>query len=311
MKRASRFKALPWPWRASGPDSEIRIVSISGCGRISESRATSKLLNLSVVLFSTFALTLMLIAGELRNHEVNKKHPFGVSNVSTFEQRWDSSNMVALDGTAILGRQVPRLKLTLGPLVGGIAAGSLLLVLGAILIRGFSENGFRLGSQLAWRYGCFIFFMALVGGPLARIATRLVPRMSFPDSLGRKLVWGFCASYGIYLLSVFIPNAIKPSAGATLMVLFGGGVALIMAVTAAPLARLGRPPLIPNKIRRVLLGVCAIYFWLCYSLMALARIYGPHRPDEYYGISICLMVAGLLVRYADRWLVLKEQTITV
>lgn len=233
--------------------------------------------------------------------------------------------MVAHDGTAIFGRQIPclkltrftlarlklmRLKWTLGPLVGGIALVSLLLVLGAALMRGFSENGFRLGSQLAWRYGCFMFFLALIGGPLCRIALRLSPGLSLSVSLSRKLVWGFCASYGIYLLSVFIPNVIQPSAGATLMVLFGGGVSLIMAVTTAPLARLGRPPLIPNNIRRALFGISVIYFWLCYSLMALARIYGPHRPDAYYGISLCLMVAGLLLRYADRWLVRKENTAT-
>lgn len=218
--------------------------------------------------------------------------------------------MVALDNQAFFGHRVPRFKLTLGPLVGGIALGSALLVLGAILMRGFAENGFRLGSQLAWRYASFIFFLALVGGPLCRIAARLFPRLSPPDSLSRRLVWGFCISYGIYLLSVFVPNVIQPSAGAALMVLVGGGVVLVMAVTAAPLARLGRPPVLPNKIRRVLLGTATIYFWLCYSLMALARISGPHRPDDYYGISLCLMVVGLLARYADRWFVPKQQAVT-
>ena len=217
--------------------------------------------------------------------------------------------MVALDNQAFSGRRVPRLRLTLGPLVGGIALGSALLVLGAIVMRGFSENGFRLGSQLGWRYACFIFFLALIGGPLCRIAARLLPRFSAPESLGRRLVWGFCLSYGIYLLSVFIPNVIRPSVGAALMVIFGGVVVLVMAITAAPLVRLGRPPILPNSIRRVLLGTSASYFWLCYSLMALARIYGPHRPDDYYGISLCLMIVGLLVRYADRWFMPKQQTV--
>jgi hypothetical protein len=241
----------------------------------------------------------------------DKQHLFGASGVSTSSKEpWDSRNMVALDNQAFFGQRVPHFKLTLGPLVGGIGLGSALLVLGAILMRGFAENGFRLGSQLAWRYASFIFFLALIGGPLCRIAARLFPRLSPPDSLSRKLVWGFCISYGIYLLSVFIPNVIQPSAGAALMVMFGGGVVLVMAVTAAPLARLGRPPVLPNNIRRVLLGTATIYFWLCYSLMALARISGPHRPDDYYGISLCLMVVGLLVRYADRWFVPKQQAVT-
>ena len=208
--------------------------------------------------------------------------------------------MVALENTALFGHG-GRLKLSLGPLVGSIAAVAVALVLGAILFRGFSENGFRLGSQLAWRYTSFVFFGALAAGPACRIAARFFPGLTVPESLSRRLVWGFCASYGIYLLSVFLPNVIRLSAGATLMVLFGGGIALVMAVTAAPLKRLGDRVIIPEKIRRVLLGSAAVYFWLCYCLMALARISGPHRPDAFYGISLCLMVAGLLARYADRW----------
>jgi hypothetical protein len=114
--------------------------------------------------------------------------------------------MVALDNSAFFDR-VPRLKLNLAPLVGAIALTAAVLVLGAILLRGFSENGFRLGSQLAWRYSSFVFFAALVAGPACRIVARFRPELTPPESLSRKLVWGFCASYGIYLLSVFLPTS--------------------------------------------------------------------------------------------------------
>jgi len=210
--------------------------------------------------------------------------------------------MAALDNTAPVGPvRVPRLRLTLASLVGGIALGAVALVIGAILLRGFAENGFRLGSQLAWRYTSLVFFLALVAGPACRLAARFFPNLTPPESLGRRLIWGFCASYCVYLLSVFLPNVIRLSPGATLMVFFGGGVVLVMAMTAAPLKRLGDKPVVPAKIRRVLLGAAAGYFWLCYALMGLARIYGPNRPDAFYGIILCLMVAGLLVRYADHW----------
>jgi hypothetical protein len=55
------------------------------------------------------------------------------------------------------------------------------------------------------------------------------------------------------------------------------------------------------KARRALLVAATGYFWLCYSVMALARISGPHRPDGFYDLSLILMVAGLLARFADRW----------
>jgi len=215
--------------------------------------------------------------------------------------------LVALDNHAFSGPS-RGLKLTLGPLVGAIAIFAVMLVLGAILARGFSENGFRLGSQLAWRYASFVFVAALMMGPLCRIAAHFFSAFTPPESLSRKLVWGFCAAYGVYLLSVFVPNVIHLSAGAMLMTVFGSTVVLVMAITAAPLVRLGGPPILPDKVRKVLLGTSAIYFWLCYSLMALARISGPHRPDSFYGISLSLMILALLLRYADRWLAHRNGT---
>jgi hypothetical protein len=209
--------------------------------------------------------------------------------------------MVALDNAALLGQVGRRgLRLRLSPLAGAIALGAAMVVMGAIFYRGFTDNGFRLGSQLAWRYTSFVFFAALVAGPLCRVAARFFPAFTAPESLGRKLVWGFCASYAVYLLSIFVPNVVDMSAGATLMVLFGAGVALAMAATAAPLRLHGRA-LMGEKLRRTFLGTATSYFWLCYALMGLARISGPHRPDAFYGISLCLMVAALLARYADRW----------
>lgn len=216
--------------------------------------------------------------------------------------------MIALDGRAHFGRSgflrdFPGLRA--GRLVRSIALVAAALVLITLLVSGFSENGFRLGSRLAWRYASLVFFAALVTGPAMRVAVRFFP--AAPQNLSGQLVWGFCASYGIYLLSVFVPNVIALSAGATLMVLFGGGVALVMAATATPLKGAGEKPLMPEKIRHALLGTATAYFWLCYSVMALARIYGPHRPDAFYGFSLCLMILGLLARYADRWISYREE----
>lgn len=206
--------------------------------------------------------------------------------------------MVAVDNSALFGR-VSRLKLTLGPLVTGIAVIAIALVLGAILARDFSENGFRLGSQLAWRYASFIFFAVLVADPVCRMAARFFPHFQTPENIGPRLIWGFCASYCVYLLSVFLPNVLHPSLGATMMVLFGGGVVLVMALTAVPLHGFNGARW--EKARRAMSGTAMAYFWLCYCVMALARISGSDRPDAFYDISLSLMVVGLLVRAANRW----------
>lgn len=216
--------------------------------------------------------------------------------------------MVALDNHALLGPRVRVPRVTLGPLVGGIALVAVALVLGAIVARGMAENGFRLGSQLAWRYTAIVFFAALSASPVCRIASRLWHGFACPENLSRKLIWGFCASYGVYLLSVFVPNVLALSAGATLMVAFGGAVTIVMALTVAPIKRLGSAPLIGPKTRRAMLATATIYFWSCYALMALSRLSGPHRPDAWYGISLGMMVTALLLRYADRWLRPHEDT---
>src|ERR1700753_2678835 len=72
-----------------------------------------------------------------RSH-AEKRHLFGGSDVqSPSKEPWDSRNMVALDNQAFFGSRVPRLRITLAPLVGGIALGAVMLVAGAILMRGF------------------------------------------------------------------------------------------------------------------------------------------------------------------------------
>ena len=206
--------------------------------------------------------------------------------------------MIALDRPVFLGR-LAHPKADLGPLVGGIALGAVILVAGPVFFHGFSENGFRQASRLAWRYASLIFFAALVAGPLCRVAAHFVPHLTPLESLSRRLVWGFAASYGVYLLAVFVPHMIQLSQGATLMVLLGGGLAAMMAGAAAPWT--WRGTVLFPKFRRQILAGTALYFWLCYSVMALARLAGPHRPDAFYGINLCLMVVGLLARYADRW----------
>lgn len=212
--------------------------------------------------------------------------------------------MAVLDTVAIFGHpRALRLRIRLDPLAAGIAISAAVLVMGAIVLRDFTENGFRLGSQLAWRYTSFVFFVALAAGPALRLVGRTLPTFVPPRNHDLRLVRGFCASYGIYLVSVFLPNVIRLSAGAVLMLLFGGTVALAMAATTAPVGRL-----VGGKTRRVVFGVAAVYFWLCYALMALARLSGPHRPDVFYDISLGLMIAVLLLCYADRWLARNTAT---
>lgn len=204
--------------------------------------------------------------------------------------------MVALENHHILPHRIPA-RLAVPAMVGLMAA---VLVLGAVLSRGFADNGFRLGSQMAWRFAGIVLFFALTGGPVARLLTHT--RFAVDEMrLTRDLVWSFCASFAVYLLSILLPNLFANQgvgAGLGLFLIAGGCVCAVMAAMADP----ARVRFLGEQARRTVLGVAAIYFWLCYSLLALAHLYGPHRPDGYYGFSLMLMIVALLARFADRFM---------
>lgn len=173
--------------------------------------------------------------------------------------------------------------------------------LAGLTLRGFGDEGVGLGTLLVWRLGCLVFFAALVAGPLGRM---IRPLRVLADK-DRPLLRGFCAVLAVYFMAILLPGLLavpdgtRPAgitAGMVFFVAFTGGVTLVMATAVHHSLRrkVGR------KACRAMLGVSVIYFWLCYGLIGLAHISGPHRPDAFYELSVILMVAGLLVRFAER-----------
>ena len=180
-----------------------------------------------------------------------------------------------------------------------IGAAAAILAVSGIVARGFSDNGLRLGSEFAWRFTCLIFFAAIIAGPLARLIPVQILRRVCEDR--RQLIWGFCASFGVYLASILVPNTFPAldrdglTAGMGVFLLFGFALTLVIAYAAGRTAaqRLG------EKISRTMVRVGMATFWLAYAATGLAHISGPHRPDLFYGFSLCLMVIALLTRFAD------------
>jgi hypothetical protein len=184
-----------------------------------------------------------------------------------------------------------------------IAAVAALVGFGGFAARGFNDNGLRLGSELVWRFTCFIYFAAIIAGPLARLIPLQALRQICEQR--RQLIWGFCASFGVFLASVLIPNTFAQpglnrdglTAGMSVFILFGAVLVLVIAYTAGRRAAL----FLGEKASGAMLGAGLACFWLTYSLTGLARISGPHRPDAFYGFSLSLMLVALLLRFADRF----------
>ena len=207
--------------------------------------------------------------------------------------------VVALDNTQVL--PVPRLRLRFS-LVGFIATAGALLALITMAMHGFDENALRLGSEMAWRFTFFVFFVALIAGPLGQLLP-FAP-MQMLASRRRHLLWGFCASFAVYLAVVLIPNTIRPlslhheglTAGMGQFIIFGSLLVAVIAYSITPNAK----TFFGEAARRAILTCGIAYFWLTYALTGLSHISGPHRPEVFYGLSVSLMVVALLLRFADR-----------
>jgi hypothetical protein len=208
--------------------------------------------------------------------------------------------MVALDHDLAFGR--PAMAAPRPPFTVIMAVLLALAVFAAgLVLRGLGDNGVRLGTQLVWRFNSLLFFTGLVAGPLGR----MIPPLHGLADKGCALLQGFCAAMLVYVAAILVPNLLSVSdgvsgggitAGMTFFVVFTATVTLVMAaaVNRSLCERVGR------KACRAMLGVATIYFWLCYSLIGLAHISGPHRPDSYYELSVILMLAALLLRFAEQ-----------
>ena len=188
-----------------------------------------------------------------------------------------------------------------------IALAAILVSLGGFAARGFDENGLRFGNQLAWRFASLVYFAAIVAGPVMR----LIPwsRLRPSTNVERQLIWGFCASVGVYLVSLIVPNTLTlPSLdhegltfGMALFAIFGAALTIVIAYVTSPQPSLG------DQSRRAILATGLSYYWLAYMLIGLSHLSGPHRPDGFYGFSVMLMLTALLIRFADNFIAKRRQ----
>lgn len=209
--------------------------------------------------------------------------------------------MVAIDSGLDSGRQpILNIKLPLAFFIGAAAA---LIGLGAMVVNDFSESGLRLASELDWRFTCLVFFVAAIAGPVGR----LLP-FAFSKTLGalrRQLIWSVCASYGVYLATLLLPNWFGHTGieggvtgGMMLFALFSGLVMLVMAYAASREAEIQ----FGAATQRALISVAMSFFWLTYALTGLAHLSGPHRPDAFYGVSLGLIIFALLLSFSDQFI---------
>lgn len=179
-------------------------------------------------------------------------------------------------------------------------AASLLVIGTAFLIEGQTAIGWRLAAENIQRFSFFFFLPVFVVVPLARLFPALGLR---PVALDRhKLVLAFATAFAVSLVCLIAPyqadslSTLLHRVPATTFayVLFGLGALLVMLAGAHD----GAARYLGRWFVRLMDRCALIYFWALFGFAAVDHLMGPHRPDGFFGFSLILLVAALLIRFA-------------
>ena len=174
--------------------------------------------------------------------------------------------------------------------------GSALLVASSVLFDLGFGSGWHVAAEMVARFSLFLFVAAMSVEPLAR----LLP-FTAVKSIGRErasLTMAFAASSGVALLCVIAPSQFggeAMSAPAVAYCILTGAILVVMLFSAHPATALGGDAPAWRAVQRI----STSYFWIVFALTGMEHLVGPHRPENWYGFSLLLLVATLLLRFAD------------
>ncbi len=168
-----------------------------------------------------------------------------------------------------------------------------ILVLAALTIR--DASGWGVAADDLWRFSVFAFAAAVIWEPIAT----LFPRGARAGS-GRETgvaVAAFAVTYATYLVFSFAPFWLaktEPLIGIRVFGLLAATACLVLAISALP----RWPGTFGQPLRRGAQVLMLGFFWMSFAICDLDHLYGPHRPDRFFGISVLVLVAALLLRFA-------------
>ncbi|MBV9992031.1 MAG: hypothetical protein JOZ72_12155 [Alphaproteobacteria bacterium] len=177
----------------------------------------------------------------------------------------------------------------------GVAA-ALAVAAGAFLMRGGDGNAARYATMMVFRASQAAFLLYYLASPVARL---IRTRPTFAVARQRTgLALGFVGMYAVFLGCSLIPDYMHGAHTPLATMVFCAFSAVILAAILMG-ERAGRADADWRPAWRAMEVVGVAYFWMIFVASDLDHMYGPHRPDGFYGLSLMAFVLALLVRFAD------------
>lgn len=176
---------------------------------------------------------------------------------------------------------------------------SALIAVTSLMLGAENGYGWSQAAEMVARFSLLLFVAAMIVEPVAR----LLPSRA-TKAAGRErgnLILGFVAASVVSLVCMVAPSHLggEPMAApAIAYCLLTGSILVAMLFSSHPatIRFLGKPAW------RTLQRIATTYFWLAFALTGMSHLIGPHRPDDWHGFSLLLLVGALLVRFADTFL---------
>jgi hypothetical protein len=161
--------------------------------------------------------------------------------------------------------------------------------------QGGGEYTWDAAAEYVSHFSSVIFLSVFIAGPAARLFPARATEML--NSTRNRLVAAFLASYAVFIAFLAMSFHVGDTRMDTTTIVFcwvAGIVGAVMSLSTVP----NTVPLahaIQDKLQRIAMG----YFWLSFVLDDVRHIYGPHRPDHYYGPALLVFIGAILLRFAD------------
>lgn len=193
----------------------------------------------------------------------------------------------------------------------GLVPFSAALIAGLLAVASYARSGpdsWANSTDLVLRFATLVFPFALAAGPVLRLF--LGPDDWRVGRWSRMMLLAFAGTYAVFILCVLTPYF---ASGAHLpltttgFAFFNIFILTVLALTASEHVANVMGDRMLNGINRI--AVC--YFWIAFAFADVAHLYGPHRPDGFFGFSLSLLVVAVLVRFLDAFVLrVKEHLAT-